>query len=269
MKRLWLLILVGGLLAFAGCLEKPAAVVNGRSISQTELQQQAAQRYGKEVLDDLIIITLVDQSFDKQKLKLDPKELQLRTANLMKFYSIKSKIDSGATTVADFEKNYRMLSELRLLLGDKINDAELKQMFMSNPTSFIAIHPQVLFCSDPKTAAKLQEQLKKGGDFGKLAAQNNPEPLKKNNGDLGFLLPSDMSLGMLYAAGMKMKPGEVKMLPLGNGQCCLVKLLDKLDTFDQVHFLMEDGMVTKLAPELIQDLKSKAKIKTMYDQKNG
>jgi len=267
MKKTWLLVLILGLLVFAGCLQKPAATVNGAVISQAEVEKEAARRYGKEVLDDLIIIKLVDQDFNKKKLKLDEKDMQERSAKMMELYSIKNKLESGATSQADFMKNYRMLSELRMLLGDKINEARLKTMYDAHKDSFSAVHPQVLICTDAKMAAKIQEDLKKGADFGKLAAQFNPGELKKNNGDLGFLLPSDMALNILYKAGMEMKPGQVKMLPLGNGEICLVKLLDKWTTFDQVRFLMEDGSVTQLAPSLLQELKSSAKIKTMYDQK--
>ncbi len=91
-----LTLLVGVALLGTGCAKR-AAVVNGETISQAELDARLQARAGAQVLEDLINEKLILQEAEKQKIKVTDKDINGKLAELKE----------GFPSEQEFEKNLK------------------------------------------------------------------------------------------------------------------------------------------------------------------
>jgi len=120
-------------------------------------------------------------------------------------------------------KAIQQLLEKNVIPTITVSDEELKVYYDSHPDEFkhaerararhILVKVDANASEADKAAARkkiesIQEQLKKGGDFAKLATENSDCPSGKNGGDLGFFTRGQM-VKPFEDAAFSLKPGKV------------------------------------------------------------
>ncbi|MBI2913223.1 MAG: SurA N-terminal domain-containing protein [Chloroflexi bacterium] len=119
------------------------------------------------------------------------------------------------------EQEYRQMIEAAVLTN-KIQTKLEEQL----PASAESIHYRQMLVVDESTADNLVEQVRKGEDFAKLAAESSLDTnTKANGGDVGWI-PRGLLDESLQDPLFAMEVGQVQSLPL-QGASLVVQLLEK------------------------------------------
>jgi peptidyl-prolyl cis-trans isomerase C len=249
------------------------------NLVEQELLYQECQAQGFTV-DDVAVETDFD-NFKKQFKSEEDYQKQIKDLNYTEDV-LKSQIKKT--------KAIQQLIEKNVISAIVIPDSDLKAYYDSHPDEFKqperarARHILVKVDAnaseaDKATARKkiegIQAQLKKGGDFAKLATENSDCPSKKNGGDLGFFTRGQM-VKPFEDAAFSLKPGGTSGIVETQFGYHIIQLEEKEPastlTFDQA----KEQLQQKLKQEKIRDalkayiesLKNKGKVEiVMLEEK--
>jgi len=237
-KRAYIVLLATAALFLAGCtslLAKPtatptstptkeptptatpeplAASVNGEGITlaayQSELQRFQAVPTGtatpvpddqakKQVLDDLIDQTLLEQGAKKDGYTVDDATLQQHIDALVKQLG-------SEQALTDWEKaNFYTDQSFRDALRLQIAAAwERDKIVASVPTTADQVHARQILVSSSSLAYQIYDQLKAGADFATLAYEYDP----LTGGDLGWFPKGYLTQSAVEDAAFSLQPGQ-------------------------------------------------------------
>jgi len=164
-------------------------------------------------------------------------------------------------------KIIQQLIEKNVISAISIPEVDLKSYFDSHPDEFkrperlrarhILVKVDANASETDKAAARkkiegIQEQLKKDGDFTKLATENSDCPSSKNGGDLGFFTRGQM-VKPFEDAAFALEPGGTSGIVETQFGYHIIRLEDKeapvTQTFDQV----KEELQQKIKQEKIRD----------------
>lgn len=135
-----LALLVGVAFLGTGCAKR-AAVVNGETVSQAELDERLQARAGAQVLEELINEKLILQEAEKQKIAVGDKEINERLTELKKGFpseqEFKKNLKDNNMTLAEAKKQLRIQLSMDKLLEKtvEINEKDVKAEYERNKTT--------------------------------------------------------------------------------------------------------------------------------------
>jgi peptidyl-prolyl cis-trans isomerase C len=241
------------------------------SLVEQELLYQESQAQGISV--DTAAVDSDFENFKKQFKNEEDYQKQMKDLNYTEDV-LKSQIQKT--------KIIQQLIEKNVMSTISIPDAELKSYYDSHPDEFkrperararhILVKVDASATDADKAAARkkiegIDAQLKKGGDFEKLAAENSDCPSSKNGGDLGFFSRGQM-VKPFEEAAFALKPGGISPIVETQFGFHIIKLESKEDattlTFDQVKEELQQKLKqTKVRDALksyIESIKNKGKV---------
>jgi peptidyl-prolyl cis-trans isomerase C len=210
-------------------------------------QQQPPEKLYAYVLDNLIATTMLSQAAHKAKVQDDP-EVKRRLAAL--------------------EEQIVAQTYIEKLVEKSATDPVLKaryDKFVKDAPAREEVHARHILLSSEADAKSVIEELKKGGDFAKLAQEKSTDPAgKTSGGDLGYFTKEEMVPDFADAA-FKLKPGEVTQVPVHTQfGWHVIKLEDrraaKPPTFDQVKPQLVRDVGREVFEKKLNELKTAAKI---------
>jgi len=148
-----------------------AAVVNGKPITRLTVIQKLEKRDGKQVLDNLITETLINQEAQKMKVKVTPGEINAELTNVKNNLKesgqdLDKLLALQGMSTEEFKRQIELQKTIEKILGDKINatDDEVNQYIEQNKETF----PKDYNPDEMKKTVKLQlEQQKLSEEFQK------------------------------------------------------------------------------------------------------
>ncbi|WP_249336522.1 peptidylprolyl isomerase [Sporosarcina sp. Marseille-Q4063] len=201
-KKFMKSLLLTGLLAIAfviaGCSNdgEKVATVDGQKITKDELYNAMVKTGGQEALSVLIDGKLIDLEVKDKKIKVSDKEVEDEFATFVEQTggeeAFKSALEQSGMSEKEFKENIVEYLSLRKLLEPRIEitDEEIEAYYeehkeqLGQPEQVEASH---ILVEDEKTAKEVEQKLKDGGDFAKLAEEYSQDPSNATNaGELGF-----------------------------------------------------------------------------------
>lgn len=228
-----------------------------QDLTETEMIKQDAEKMGIEVTD-----ADVDKEINAMKEQLGGEEsfqALLKQNNLPEDF-LKENIKKQKLTS---EYTQKKLDEL------KPTEEELKKYYEDNKDTFFKAKASHILVSDLKEANIIRKDIKKGGDFAKVAKEKSMDPgTKDNGGELGEFTSGQM-VPEFDKAIAKLKVGEISEPIQTNYGYHVIKLEDKkqLD-FKDVKPQIEQKVQQEKFGDYIKDLQKKAKIKVYADTKD-
>ena len=223
-------------------------VINGmRGLPPQVQQQQPPDKLYAYVLDNLIATTMLSQAAHKAKVQDDP-DVKRRLATL--------------------EEQVVAQSYIEKLVEKSATDAALKaryDKFVKDAPPREEVHARHILLSSEADAKAVIEELKKGGDFVKLAQEKSTDPSgKTSGGDLGYFTKEEMVPDFAEAA-FKLKPGEITQAPVHTQfGWHVIKLEErraaKPPSFDQVKPQLVRDVGREVFEKKLNELKTAAKI---------
>jgi peptidyl-prolyl cis-trans isomerase C len=223
-------------------------VINGmRGLPPQVQQQQPAEKLYAYVLDNLIATTMLSQAAHKAKVQDEP-EVKRRLAML--------------------EDQVIAQSYVEKLVEKSATDTALKaryDKFVKEAPPREEVHARHILLANEADAKAVIEELKKGGDFAKLAQEKSTDPAgKTSGGDLGYFTKEEMVPEFADTA-FKLKPGEITQAPVHTQfGWHVIKVEDrraaKPPTFDQLKPQLVRDVGREVFEKKLNELKTAAKI---------
>ena len=189
MKKWTVAMSAATMLALSACNNGSEVVVETKegSITKEELYNEMKERYGKEVLRDLVHEKVLSKKF-----KVTDKEIDQEIENLKEMYGVRYDLavqQSGEEAIREMVK-LNLLRQKAAMDDIKVTDEELKKYYNEYKPKVRASH---ILVDDEKTAKEIKAKLEKGEDFAKLAKQYSKDTgSAQNGGDLGWFGPGKM-----------------------------------------------------------------------------
>ncbi|HEV2548329.1 MAG TPA: peptidylprolyl isomerase [Stellaceae bacterium] len=222
-------------------------VINGMRGLPPQAQQQPAEKLYAYVLDNLIATAMLSQAAHKAKVQDDP-DVKRRLAAL--------------------EEQLIAQSYVEKLVEKSATDAALKaryDKFVKEAPPREEVHARHILLANEADAKAVIEELKKGGDFAKLAQEKSTDPAgKTSGGDLGYFTKEEMVPEFADTA-FKLKPGEITQAPVHTQfGWHVIKVEDrraaKPPTFDQLKPQLVRDVGREVFEKKLNELKTAAKI---------
>lgn len=189
MKKWTVAMSAAAMLALSACNNGSEVVVETKegNITKEELYNEMKERYGKEVLRDLVHEKVLSKKF-----KVTDKEIDQEIENLKEMYGVQYDLAVQQSGEEAIRKMVRLdLLRQKAAMDDiKVTDEELKKYYNEYKPKVRASH---ILVDDEKTAKEIKAKLEKGEDFAKLAKQYSKDTVSaQNGGDLGWFGPGKM-----------------------------------------------------------------------------
>ncbi|NNU89636.1 peptidylprolyl isomerase [Anoxybacillus sp. CHMUD] len=205
MKKWTVAMSAAAMLALSACNNGSDVVVETKegNITKEELYNEMKERYGKDVLRDLVHEKVLSKKF-----KVTDEELNKEIENLKEMYGVQYDLavqQNGEEAIRDMVK-LDLLRQKAAMEDMKVTDEELKKYYNEYKPKVKASH---ILVDDEKTAKDIKAKLEKGEDFAELAKEYSKDTgSAQNGGDLGWFGPGKM-VEEFEKAAYALKVGEI------------------------------------------------------------
>ncbi|TKI57951.1 peptidylprolyl isomerase [Brevibacillus antibioticus] len=186
---------------------QPAAIVGDQTISNDEYVTALKQKFGKQVLNDMINREVVFQEAKRSGITVDPKQLEQELSQIRDSYG--SRTDSefeaallkqAGTTVEALKQeiSYQILLQTLATKDMTIKDEEVLNVYNSRADRYtrpMQMHVGQIVVASQKEAEQVLTDLKNGADFQTIAKERSiDEDTAVNGGDVGWVSIKDNRL---------------------------------------------------------------------------
>jgi parvulin-like peptidyl-prolyl isomerase len=279
-KTMLLAVLMAVFTGLCAAQDRLIATVNGEKINASDLTKKMWWQHSAQALSDVVDEKLLLAEVARLNVSYDTKEADLRFENIAAGYKDRKEFEKNLRSVGWTEKDVKDLIKKQMLIKAAVmaaksiayTDADAATFFEANKAKLgkpETAKIRQIFVAGKSEADDAYLALSAGADFGKLSAlKSTDENLKKVEGDLGYiarglLLPELEKEIYALQAGQYTKP-----LVTGNGFSIFkledmkpgepAVLNDKLKA--DIKTALVNQAVTQKLPELIGELRAKAKI---------
>ncbi|MDR7319602.1 peptidyl-prolyl cis-trans isomerase [Brevibacillus nitrificans] len=186
---------------------QPAAVVGGSTISEADYISALKQKFGDQVLQDMVNREVVFQAAKQQGVTVDQAELDQEMAQIRESYGSSSDsefeqalIKQAGTTVEALRREitYQLLLQALATKDIVISDEELLTFYNNHPERYarpMQMRLWQIVVASQQEAEQVAAELKQGANFQALAKERSIDSLTSGNGgDMGWLSLGDSRL---------------------------------------------------------------------------
>lgn len=208
MKKLVLSVgLVIGVLSLTACNNDSEVIVESKAgnITKEEFYNELKERYGEEVLQELVYEKVLNDQFTIPKEEIE-EELEKIKNELGDNFDLALQ-SSGISDEKELKEiiKFRKLQERAAIQDVKVTEEELKEYYAELKPEVKARH---ILVEDEATAKEVKQKLDAGEDFAALAKEYSKDSTSESGGDLGWLVESQLDQDFANAA-FKLKEGEI------------------------------------------------------------
>lgn len=292
-KYLWILVIVVALAIASNIimyiwLTSPARVgvakVNGEIIGKDEFIKAVASQNGKSVLDWLIESKLIYQEAKKEGVSVSDKEIEERMSQIRDSFGSQEQFLSILSLYGLTEESLkeqlipRMLAEKIIIKDKSISDKDLAEFFAKNKSSFDEkeqVKLRHILLKTLEEAQQVEEELKKGVDFAKLAQERSIDTATKDQGgDMGWVGRGTLDSALERIVFSLEKGDRTPIIKTSFGYE-IAEVLDKKsarsvsfeEVKDKVRRAYIEDIVQKSYSDWVQGLKATANIEYYIDLK--
>jgi foldase protein PrsA len=183
---------------------QPAAVVGEKTITDAEYVTELKQKFGTQVLNDMINQEVVAQEAERLGITADPKQVDKELAQIRESYG--SQTDSefqqalqkqAGTSVEALrqEITHQLLLQALATKDIVISDDDLLAFYNNHPERYarpMQVRLWQIVVASPEEAGQVIAELKQGANFQTLAKERSIDSLTAaNGGDLGWVSMGD------------------------------------------------------------------------------
>lgn len=260
------------------------ATVGDEKITQKDLYKEMLSSYGTSTSQNLVLKKMVKLEAEKKKVKVNKKDIDTKYNSMVTQYgsedALESALKQSGRTKAELKsdiKTYLMMNKLIEPMVD-VSDQAIEAYFKQNKANLgqkEQVEASHILVADKKTALKIIKQLKKGGDWDKLAAKYSTDTANaQSGGQLGYFSSDQMDKDFAKAA-FSMKKDEISKVPVKTQYGYhIIKVTGHIDAREATlegskaeikQTLLENG-VSEHATEWEEKMTKKYKVKNSLDK---
>lgn len=255
------------------------ARVNGEPISYEDVAKECVERYGKEVLENMISRTIIQQACAEKGIAVSEAEVSQQVIEISKKFGLavdqyyKLLEAERALTPVQYHRDiiWPMLA-LRKLAGKEVVITREMMQLAYEDNYGPRVKARMIVCDKQRRAQEVWEKAKSGSvDFDALARDYSVEPNSRALG--GVIPPIRKNTGAhenlrKAAFGMK-EPGEISgILQIGPNQFAILKFEGRTEPIDhdlkdvqaQLQIDLTEREVQKMVGETFEKLQTSARV---------
>ncbi|NGQ96413.1 peptidylprolyl isomerase [Brevibacillus sp. SYP-B805] len=243
-----------------------AAVVGGTTITEADWIRNLKQKYGQQVLEDMIDREVVFQEAKRIGLTLDPKRVDEEIAKIKESYGpeqdFQTALKEQAGTDLDAlrqEVTYQLLLQELATRDIAVSEDEMKNEYNKHKDRYAkpmrARVWQIVVASQAE-AKQVQRELQAGANFSTLAKERSIDTLTAaNGGDLGWVSSEDQDLPDQMKETIASLPlnQDSNPIPL-DGQYAIIRVLERQDAEQLPYEAVKEQIRHELALAQVESL---------------
>ncbi len=207
------LVLGAAATALVAGLPRPVARVNGQTISSEELSLELRERFGPEVLQDLVTERLIAQAARQYGLDVSGGEISQWVADFQQQPEARALLDSGRLTRDRLRRNLTSAVPLYYLALQDTPEEARKEYFRAHRELFEELRLRHILLGSEQEALDLRQRLQGPADFSTLASVHSlDDRTRPAGGDLGRVTRAELEESFPeaeVAALFALAPGSV------------------------------------------------------------
>jgi foldase protein PrsA len=219
---------------------KAVAKIEGRTITEADLQEELAQRYGAELLNQMLDREAIRLEANELGIAVESGEIDKELKRMQQGYeseqqfydSMKEQLGMTKEQIRE-DTLYKLLLERIATRNIQITDDQIDEYIRTHPEEFkkdVELHIAQIITANKDQANKVVAELDKGEDFAVLARDRSLDDATANSGgDLGWVQEDDPFVpAPIMKAVKQLKPGEYGgPIPLENNRYAVVMLKER------------------------------------------
>lgn len=267
--RLLALLLVSFLAGYFLCRfqldphRQPAAKVNGETLSAAELERELRQRFGPDVLRDLVHQRLILQEAQRKNLPSQDKKIEKRLGDMLGQPEVQAMIKAGQVTPEDLKRNLSVLVPLEALVDARITIDDEHEYLNQHRDELESLEVAHILLADLAMAEKVRSlALQPKADFGQLAKKHSQdERSSAQGGKLGELRRSELDPEVGDAL-FQLQVDEISPPMQGSDGVHLFKVLSRKTALDDLRPRIREILTASVRGEYLEELRSSSKVET-------
>ncbi|MFC4619084.1 peptidylprolyl isomerase [Camelliibacillus cellulosilyticus] len=268
------LVVVFGLTSLTACGSNNDTIVDTKAgkITQKDFYKELKKQAGKNVLQTMVFTKLLSQKYKVTDKDIDQQIDQFKQQNqITSDDQLKMALQMQGVSMSDFRNSMKVQALLfkAQTAGVKVSDKEMQEYFNKNKDNLIEVKASHILVKDKKTADEIEQKIKNGDDFAKLAKQYSTDTgTKDKGGDLGWFNKSKMVKPFADKA-FSMKVGQISDPVKTDYGYHIIKLTDRKDTLNDFKKQIETQIKTekeKPQQDVLNDLIKNGDIKVKDKQ---
>lgn len=244
-----------------------AAVVGDHAITEAEWVRTLKQKYGKQVLSDLVDRQVVFQEAKRLGITIDPKRIDEEIAKIKMSYGSEEDFQTSLAQQAGTslealrqEITYQLLLEDLATKDIAIDENDLLAYYNKNKEKYLKpMQARVwqIVVASLEEAKQVQRELKNGANFSTLAKERSIDSLTAaNGGDMGWLQMTDSGV----PDNLKETMTAIKLnedsnpVPLPNNQYAIIRVIDRKDAYQPEFAEVKEQIRRELALAKVESL---------------
>jgi len=234
-------------------------------ITEEELNKQLQKRYGKQVIEDLVMMNVLGDKYDIDEEQVDERLEELKEELGMQFDLLLQQ--QGFYDEEGFKDviYLGLLQEAAALDGVEVSDEQLEEVYERKIKEISAQH---ILVQDKESAEDIVSELEEGADFAKLAKEYSEDKISaEDGGDLGYF-----SVGTMVPAfedvAFSLEKNEISDPVQTNYGYHIIKVNDirqrdqDIGSFDDV----KEDLRAEILEQTINMVETQAKIEQMIQE---
>ena len=230
--------------------EEIVATVAETTITKQQWISQMEELYGKETLQNMVNLAVMEQAAKKNKIEVTDEEIDLEVKLLR---SVQDVNDTTLANLSDDQLRDKIRSQLILekVLAKEIviEEDQAVTYYEENKSLYnidTAFKTSILVVASEDEANKALQEIEKGSDFAVLARERSLHATSASlGGDIGYITAEQEGIDKAIAASASELKADALSDPvkLEDGRFAIIKVLDILEgqsfTFDEVKAQIE------------------------------
>lgn len=175
--------------------QTPVVQVGSKTITWGDVAQRAAEKFGAQVVDELVAESLIDQAAAAKGITVTDAEIDKRIeemkANIPAGTTLEEALKASGVTKLMLKHNVKTTISVEKVLAIKVTPEEAKTYFETNKKQFdqpARAKMSAIVVSDEPAAQAAYARLKKGESFGAVSAEvSKYDELKSSHGQIGWI----------------------------------------------------------------------------------
>ncbi|WP_026700456.1 foldase protein PrsA [Salibacterium aidingense] len=270
---------VTGLLVISACSgeetgnESTIVNVNETSITEAEFVAALKDRYGEQILNEMVQKTIFNDQADQ--LNIDSDQVEEEFQSFKQNYGVEddeqlltmlqTQFQLPVDSIEDFKNDVLKPQLVLREISEKdieITDKDKQTYYEDNKEDLEAVSARHILVEKEETAVEVKEKLESGEEFETLAEEYSTDGTASEGGDLGYFNRGQM-VEAFDEAAFQMSPGEISEPVETEFGFHIIEVLDTKTSYEALESDIEDVLKEEQATpenEVIQELMDKANI---------
>ena len=251
--------------------DKPAATYVGGRVMMSELDKELKDRYGSEVLEEIITARLIKQAIERKKISLSDAELDQWVADYKERPDAQEILASNQFDEKKLRKNLQTSVPLYYLALGNVPEADRERYFNDNKARFQELNLRHIVLSSEEEALELRDRINGEDTFMAMALVHSlDDQTTATSGALGRVTRAELleSFNPLDVDALfSLKPGDISLPVQASGGAWHLFFVRSVTTdYEHLRLRVVEELAQRKLELCLKNLRDSAKVELFFPE---